>query len=199
MKTSANSAKIDLEALKAEWQSCNDKPPTVALSKLKNKLRLRWLSLFADILLFAAIAAILLYVANDFHSVMQKIYYGFFVLVWFISILLWIPLRLKTLWRSNDSTAAILDHAWRYNRGLEVSGRTGVIISLLILAFTLTWFIVQGILAEQSLIAFLGQHKLSLLFLLLWCGGFSVLGAWQLSHAKYQKLKLQQLRDALTD
>lgn len=199
MKTSANSAKIDLEALKTEWQASNEIPPTVALSKLKNTLRFRWLSVFVELLSIAAIAMLLLYVAKDFQSTMQKIYFSFFVLVWLITTLLWIPLRLRTLWRNSDSTAAILDHAWRCNSGLELSGRIGVIVSLLILVFALGWFVAQGILAKQSLTHYLLQQKLSLLFLLLWCGGFTLFGLWQISRAKYQKLKLQKLRDSLAD
>lgn len=199
MKTASNSANIDLDALKTAWQSSQDEPPTVALSKLKNRLRLRWLSVIVELISIAAIALLLLYVAQYLQSSMQRIYFGFFVMVWLLTTLLWFPLRLKTLWRNGDSTAAILEHARRYNRGQELGGYIGAIVSLMTFVFATGWFVVQGILAEQHLAHYLLQQQPGLLFILLWCGGFTLLGLWQISRAKYQKIKLQQLRAALAD
>ncbi|MFN4056499.1 MAG: hypothetical protein ACK4GU_16735 [Alishewanella aestuarii] len=152
-----------------------------------------------ELISIAVIALLLLYVAQDFQSSMQKIYFGFFLMVWLLTTVLWFPLRLKTLWRNGDSTAAILEHARRYNRGQELSGYIGAIVSLLTFVFATGWFVVQGILAEQHVMHYLLQQQPGLLFILLWCGAFTLLGLWQISRAKYQKIKLQQLREALAD
>ncbi|NBB92791.1 MAG: hypothetical protein GVY32_06470 [Gammaproteobacteria bacterium] len=183
----------ELEAIREDWQDGASRPPQVTLASLRRRLSRGWLVAALEALGLMAACALLTVVALDTRGLMGWIYWGFFTVFFLIMATISVRLRLRTLFRDDDSGQAVLAQARRD----AVARRTGGAVVLwtcpVVWSFASLWLVADGLLQGMSASAIAGESWPSFAFVTLWCLMAAALGAWLREKGQRQLLELDQL------
>lgn len=186
----------ELERLRHDWQA-DRAQPHVSVAELRKRLARRWLVALAEGLGMLGIAGLLIFMALNIQGLMNWIYWGFFAAYFVVIGGLGMRERFRLLQPRSDSTAAILDHAWRDARARRKAGATLLWISPLVWAFATLWMLADGWLGKLAQGALLKVYGPSLVFVSVFCLLTACFGAWMREKGRCQLTEIKWLAEEL--
>lgn len=189
----------DLEQLRRDWQEGANPPPEVTLSALRRRLSRRWLLVGFEIVALAATLIVLVWSASRMQGWMDWIYWSVFAAVWIFGFAGTVKIRMRSLWREDDTTESLVDHARRDARAREIGGRVALWLVPSMWVFVMGWTVVFGLNSSEPLEHFLSSRWEALLLLTAFFAVGALLGAWSREKGRRQLLELDRLVRDLGD
>ncbi|GEM_PF-6832856 len=186
-----------LEQMQTDWQQAET--PPVNVDAIKRRLRWRWLFTGIDVLGLFIIWGIMAWALTNMSSLLQWVYWSFFFVVCVIATFSTIQLRLRALWRTDDTISAVIDHARRDSELRIQSGRLTIWVTLSIAVFVFVWMLITGWFDALPLLEYLKLQFNALIFTLVWCGFIVVIGAWMRERGLRQQLELDRIERELSN
>jgi hypothetical protein len=187
----------DLERLRRDWQQRES--PTVDVAGLQRRLSRNWVLALFEALVLLGVAALLTLTALDTRGWMGWIYWSFFALFFVVLTFYGVRLRMQAFRRRDDTTSAILDHAWRDAVVREAGGVMALWSAPVVWSFVIIWLIVDGWSNGMSLRTFIQEYWFPFAFVTVWCLLGAVTGAFMRERGRRRKGELQRLADELSD
>jgi len=189
----------ELARLRRDWQTTTHDTPEVDLRALRRRLSRRWLLVALEVLVLVGGTLFLTVAALNMRGIMEWIYWSFFV-VFFVGVAIaGVRLRLQALWRRDDSTSAILEHAWRDATVREQGGAFSLWLSPVVWAFVVAWLIAEAVLQGLTVAAFFEHNAVPLAFVTVWCLGGAIIGALLRDKGRRQRQDLHCLATELAN
>lgn len=190
-----NEDRHDIESIIRDWRQ--GEGPQVELASLRRRLSRRWVLLAFETIVICGVLTLLVLAAMEASTVMGWIYWSFFAVFFVVITGCSVRLRLRALYRPDDGTEAVLDHAWRDAGVREAGGVFSLWAAPVVWLFVVVWLIADGLVQNLSLEAFLKESAFPFAFVTVVCLLGALFGALMRERGRRQRLELERLADEL--